>query len=93
MGVVQWIIFALPDRAPVVMELLAHAVDHLTENFSSGSTQFNLLQFQKVQCSCKKFLQNKHSIKNPKNRVPNFKKNQEKDAKKKHIPLWLINKL
>lgn len=55
-GVVQWIIFTLADRTPMVMELLAHAVDHLTQNFSSGSTQFNLLQFQKVQSSAKKFL-------------------------------------
>lgn len=40
----------------MVMELLAHAVDHLTENFPSASAQFNLLQFQKVQSSSKKFL-------------------------------------
>lgn len=55
-GVVQWIVFTLADRTPMVMELLTHAVDHLTEDFSSGSTQFNLLQFQKVQSSSKKFL-------------------------------------
>lgn len=84
MGVVQWIIFALPDRAPVFMELLAHAVDHLTENFSSGSTQFNLLQFQKVQCSCKKFLQNKHSIKTPKTKQGSkFLKKSGKGCKEK----------
>lgn len=39
------------------MKLLAHAEDHLTEDFPSGSTQFNLLQFQKVQRCSKKFLQ------------------------------------
>lgn len=55
-GVVQWIIFTLADRTPMVMELLANAVDHLTENFPSASAQFNLLQFQKVQSSSKKFL-------------------------------------
>lgn len=47
-GVVQRIRFALPDSAPVVMELLTNAEDHLTLNLSSGPTKFNLLQFQKV---------------------------------------------
>lgn len=46
--VVQRIVFALPDSAPVVMELLINAEDYLTQNLSSGPTKFNLLQFQKV---------------------------------------------
>lgn len=46
--VVQRIVFALPDSAPVVMELLTNAEDHLAQNLSSGPTKFNLLQFQKV---------------------------------------------
>lgn len=56
-SIVQGVIFALSEGPPAVMELLTHTEYHLTEDFPSGSTQFNLLQFQKVQCCCKKFLQ------------------------------------
>lgn len=48
--VVQGVIFALSEGPPAVMKLLVHAEDHLTEDFPSGSTKFNLLQLQKVQC-------------------------------------------
>ncbi|TNN32184.1 hypothetical protein EYF80_057657 [Liparis tanakae] len=47
----------VPLGHQAVMELFAHTEHHFTEDFPSGSTQFNLLQFQKVQRCCKKFLE------------------------------------
>lgn len=49
------------------MKLLAHAEDHLAQDFPPGATHFNLFQFKKVQRSCKEFLKKYHvGLKNKK---------------------------
>lgn len=61
-GVVERVVFALSEGPPAVVELLAHAGDHLTEDLPSGSSQFNLLQFQKVQGCRKKLLRKQREV-------------------------------